>query len=112
MFHWKDMSYKQTAYKNQLKCSTKTQNVNFFTFSVRCTHNSLQVSTALEHKQFPVHLCSELRLHLIYFHKAITASGRSFHYCTYLLLASFYSYYSGDSNYCRLTRSFPSCKTN
>ena len=107
MFHWKDMGCKQTAYKNQLKCSMKKQNVNFFTFAVRWTHYSLQGSTALKHEHIPVHLCSGLRPHLINLHKAITASGRSFRCRTYLSLASFYSYYSGNSNYCWLTRSFP-----
>ena len=112
MFHWKDMGCKQTVYENQLKCSMITQNVNFFTLAVKCTHNSLQGSTALKHKHFPVHLCSGLQPHLINLHKAIIASGKSFYYRTYFPLASFYYYYSGDSNYCWLTRSFPSCKTN
>ena len=67
MFHWKDMGCKQTAYKNQLKFSMKTQNVNFFTFVVRCIHNSEQGSSALKHVHFPVHPCIGFQYNYNYF---------------------------------------------
>ena len=84
----------------------ETQNLNFFIFAVRFTHNSVQGSSGLKHVHYPVHSCSALLPQLINSHKAITASGRSVHCHTYLPLPSFYSHYSGDSSYCWLTRAF------
>ena len=77
----------------------ETQNLNFFTFAVRFTHNSVQGSSALKHVHCPVHSCFGVLPHLINSHKVIiNASGRSFHCSSYSPLASFYSYYSGDSS--------------
>ena len=90
----------------------ETQDLNFFTFAVRFTHNSVQGISALKHVHCPVHPCSGLLPHLINSHKAITASRRSVHCHTYLPLASFYSYHSGESNYYWVTRAFCSCKTS
>ena len=100
MFHWEDLCCKQTAYENHLRCSIKTQDLNVFTFAIRFTHKSVQGSSVLKHVHCPVRSCSGLLAHLINSHKAVTTSGRSAHYHTYLPLARFYSYYSGDINYC------------
>ena len=81
----------------------KTQNLNFFTFAVILTHISVQGSLGLKHVHCPVHPCSGLLPHLINSHKA---SGRSAPCRTYLPLVSLYSYYSGYSIYCWLTRAF------
>ena len=78
MFHWEDMSCKQTAYENQLKFSMKTQNFNFFTFAVRFTHNPVQGSSALKHVHCPVHPSSGLLPHLINSHNLLLLQGDLF----------------------------------
>ena len=80
----------------------KTQNPNFFTWNVRFTHNSAQVSSAFTLSC--IHSCNGLLSHLINLLKAITAS--SVPRRIYLLLASFHSHLSEDGNCYWIIRPF------